>query len=92
MLADGGASGEQIFEPETAADMDAHPVRQEIVDEVKRKTKKWTPREINDNHFKNKTAREIRDGTLGSLDEAIPQTTPAPSDPFDFLGERYAKS
>lgn len=92
MLADGGVSGEQVFETTTAADLDAHPVRQELVDEVKRKTKKWVPREVKHNHFRNKTAREIRDGTLGSLDEAIPKMSPASKDPFDFLGEKYVKS
>lgn len=49
------------------------------------------PRELKDNHFRDKTAREIRDGTLGSLDEGIPQTTEK-SDPLDFLGEKYIKS
>lgn len=90
MLAD--CHAEQVFESGSASvDLDAHPVRQEIIDEVKRKTKKWVPRELKDNHFRDKTAREIRDGTLGSLDEGIPQTTEK-SDPLDFLGEKYIKS
>ena len=75
-------------------DLDAHPVRQELVDEVKRKTKKWVPREVKDNHFRHRTAREIRDGTLGNLEQGFqPNMTPkSDSDPFAFLGEKYARS
>jgi hypothetical protein len=87
------SNGHQVFEnsSNTAIDIDEHPVRQEIIDQVKERTKKWTPREIKDNHFKDKTAREIRDGTLGGLDTAIPTQTPA-ADPFDHIGEKYARS
>ena len=28
-----------------------HPVRPEIVEEIKRKTSKWQPIEVEDNHF-----------------------------------------
>ena len=49
-----------------------HPVRQELVDEIKAKTKTWKPREIKDNHFRGKTAKEIRDGTIGNLDQGMP--------------------
>lgn len=93
MLADSGVQAGQMFEAEpTAVDMELHPVRQEIVDEVKRKTQKWKAREIKDNHFRDKTAREVREGTLGSLDQAVPETSPAGHDPFDLLGEKYVRS
>lgn len=38
------------------------------------------------------SAREIREGTLGSLDQAMPQMSSAGSDPFDHLGEKYIRS
>ncbi len=31
--------------------LDEHPVRQEIVDQIKKKTNKWEPMEVADNHM-----------------------------------------
>jgi len=36
-----------------------HPVRQEIVEEIKRKTSKWEPMEVADNHFARYAKEEI---------------------------------
>lgn len=44
-----------------------HPVREELVQEIKAKTSKWTPMEVKENHFRNVPAGEIQN-TLGSLD------------------------
>ena len=39
------------------ADHALHPVRQELIDEIKAKTTKWKPREVKDNHFGNMSAK-----------------------------------
>ena len=44
-----------------------HPVRQEIIDEVKSKTDKWQPMSPDQNHFLNFTTEEIYSST-GNLD------------------------
>ena len=44
-----------------------HPVREELVQEIKAKTSKWTPMEVEENHFRHVPVGEIQN-TLGSLD------------------------
>ena len=39
-----------------------HPVRQEIVDDIKLKTTSWKPREVHENHL-----RHVPQDQLGSL-------------------------
>ena len=47
--------------------LNRHPVRQEIVDEVLRKTTSWRPKQVSQNHFSNVPAKKMHH-TLGSLD------------------------
>jgi hypothetical protein len=49
------------------AHMSQHPVRQDIVDEIKAKTTKWKPREVTQNHFSNVPLKQMLN-TLGSLE------------------------
>ena len=44
-----------------------HPVRQEIVDEILKKTTNWRPRQVHENHFTKVPAKQMHH-TLGSLD------------------------
>jgi hypothetical protein len=62
------------------------------VDEIKAKTKKWIPREVHENHFKDMTAQQIRDGTIGNLDQGMPSMTSSKADIFDVLGMKYQSS
>jgi len=52
-------------------DLEQHPVRQEIVDQIKAKTVKWVPQEVEHNHFSKMPKDEIMH-TLGSLDSGTP--------------------
>ena len=47
---------------------DKHPVRQEIVDEIKAGTNAWWPREIHENHLRHVPVEKIpgKTGNLGN--------------------------
>ena len=45
-----------------------HPVRQELLDEIRSKTDKWTTIDINENHF-SKVPEEHIKSSLGSLEK-----------------------
>jgi len=89
MLSDWGVQGQQQMGALEGADLNALPVRQTLVDEIKTKTTKWQPREVDENHFKGKTVEEIS-GTTGGLDAGKSKLNqPDKSDPFAFLGKKY---
>jgi len=89
MLSDWGVQGQQQMVAPEGADLNALPVRQALVDEIKTKTTKWQPREVDENHFKGKTVDEIS-GTTGGLDAGRSKLNqPEKSDPFAFLGKKY---
>ena len=50
------------------AHLNHHPVRQEIVDDIKAMTTKWKPREVSQNHFSQFPLKKMRN-TLGSLEQ-----------------------
>lgn len=41
-------------------DTGKHPVRQEIVDQIKARTDSWTPQEVDDNHLKEVPAHKLQ--------------------------------
>jgi len=43
-----------------------HPVRQEIVNEIKLKTNSWTPKEVDDNHLRHRSAESLK-ASMGHL-------------------------
>ena len=45
---------------------DKHPIRQEIVDEIKLKATSWKPMEVEKNHMRHHSAAEIK-GSMGHL-------------------------
>ena len=55
-----------------------HPVREEIVEQIKLKTTKWKPMEMHENSFRDHSAESLHK-RLGALDSAYRDTTP------DFL-------
>ena len=50
-----------------------HPVRQEIVDEIKLKATSWTPKEVEDNHMRHRSVESIKSsmGHLGTSQTTI---------------------
>ena len=53
----------QIANAEDAA---KHPIRQEIVDEIKLKATSWTPKEVSENHMRHRSVESIK-GSMGHL-------------------------
>ena len=57
-----------------------HPVRQELIDEIKSKTNKWQPIEVYDNHFRHVKAEHLYSGLGNRGGEApITESTAAPN-------------
>ena len=57
-----------LFVTSVYAQMQQHPVRQEIVDDIKARTTKWKPREVLQNHFIHTPVAQMHH-TLGSLEQ-----------------------
>ena len=57
-----------LFLGSALAQLQQHPVRQEVVDAIKAKTTKWKPREVHENHFRHISVEQMQH-TLGSLEE-----------------------
>lgn len=53
--------------PDLEEDHRPHPVRQDIVDQIKSKTNNWTPTEVNENRFKDATVKQVF-SSMGGLD------------------------
>ena len=39
-----------------------HPIREEVVEQVKMRTTSWKPKEVNDNHLRHKSVESIKNG------------------------------
>lgn len=52
----------------TALAEKAHPVRQEVVDQVRLRTASWQPKEVHENHLRNYAVDKLPLGNLGSDD------------------------
>ena len=55
----------------SSATLEHHPVRSEIVEEIKALTSRWTPQEVHKNHFYKMPKEDIA-LTLGSLEAGTP--------------------
>ena len=50
----------------------AHPVRQEVVDQVRLRTASWQPKEVHENHLRHYAVDRLPLGNLGSDDSTSP--------------------
>ena len=63
-----------------------HPVRQELVDEIKQKTTKWTPKEAHRNPLKDIPAHQLK-SRLGTLDKTKSSQPDFIGDMISYLGK-----
>ena len=54
------------FQVASAKEAEKHPIRQEIVDEIKLKATSWTPKEVSENHMRHRSVESIK-GSMGHL-------------------------
>lgn len=54
------------FQVASAEEAAKHPIRQEIVDEIKLKATTWTPKEVSENHMRHRSVESIK-GSMGHL-------------------------
>jgi hypothetical protein len=68
-----------------------HPVRQEIVDEIKLKTSSWQPREVHLNHLRHVPVDKLHT-LMGSLGvDQMPVALKIGSEVFKFTGDQLHK-
>ena len=54
------------FQVASAEEAAKHPIRQEIVDEIKLKATTWKPKEVSENHMRHRSVESIK-GSMGHL-------------------------
>ena len=61
------------FQVASAEEAAKHPIRQEIVDEIKLKATTWTPKEVSENHMRHRSVESIKSsmGHLGTSQTSV---------------------